>query len=100
MGASDAARPVVAASPVVASEAGRGTGRGTGGRHPAARRAGDAAGATEGAPAVVHVSIGRIDVRAATPAPRTPPLAPPTTSNREPAGLSLGDYLRGQRAPR
>jgi hypothetical protein len=49
-------------------------------------------------PDVVHVSIGRIDVRAPAP-PATPP-APRQVRSAEPEPLALDAYLRGKREAR
>jgi hypothetical protein len=48
----------------------------------------------ESAPDVVHVSIGRIDVRATVTSPATEVRAQPP----RPEALSLHDYLRGERS--
>jgi hypothetical protein len=48
-------------------------------------------------PPTVHVSIGRVDVRAIVAPPAASPARPPSSTNR----LSLEEYLRGrQRGPR
>ena len=47
-------------------------------------------------PDVVHVTIGRVDVRA----PAAPPPPAPVRTATGPPDLSLGDYLRGRREAR
>lgn len=49
------------------------------------------------APTVVHVSIGRVEVRAALPLPEAPARAPSSSADERATALSLTEYLRGGR---
>jgi hypothetical protein len=57
------------------------------------------ASAADRGPDVVHISIGRVEVRAAAPAPAVVAPAPSRPDHPAPA-LSLSDYLRGERVQR
>jgi hypothetical protein len=66
---------------------------------PAADRPGAGEPVAPNAPDVVHISIGRVEVRAtvARPAPAAAAVQP--ANQPAEAALSLGDYLRGKREP-
>jgi hypothetical protein len=50
---------------------------------------------SSGARSTIRITIGRIDVRANTPAPSAPPVA---RRNRAASGVSLSEYLKGSAA--
>jgi hypothetical protein len=86
-------RIIVAARPAEQGAPGR---TGTSGPAEGSRQSRQSpSGTTPAAPDVVHVSIGRVEVRATLEAP--PEASAPAPSRREPA-VSLQDYLDGRRS--
>jgi hypothetical protein len=49
------------------------------------------------APTVVHVSIGRVEVRAELPRPEPPARVASSSADERATALSLTEYLRGGR---